>query len=139
MRHRKTIFVAIFAIVALSLSLSACGGSTEAAKQSTVPNNTTEMSGTNDDTAVGQKLFATTCVACHGANAEGVSGLGPNLHKNVFISGLDADALAKFINEGRAIDAPENKTGVAMPPNGGNPNLSANDVADIAVYLRSLQ
>ena len=49
------------------------------------------------------------------------------------------------MNEGRVIQVgrpagdPLNDTGVDMPPRGGNPSLSDEDLAHIVAYLRTLQ
>jgi disulfide bond formation protein DsbB len=34
---------------------------------------------------------------------------------------------------------PENTTGVAMPPKGGNPSLSDGDLQNVVAYIRTLQ
>ena len=51
------------------------------------------------------------------------------------IDGTEVD----FIKEGRARDAQDNETGIAMPPYGGNPRLTDEDLADIVLFLRTLQ
>ena len=91
------------------------------------------------DSAMGETIFVSTCTACHGTGAVGVEGLGPALVDNVFIAGLSDDELLVFLNEGRATDHPDNSTGVAMPPKGGNASLTDDDLNDIIAYLRSLQ
>ena len=50
---------------------------------------------------------------------------------------LDDDALA-FVKKGRSTSDPLNTTKVDMPPKGGNPALSDDDVLDIISYLRFL-
>lgn len=94
--------------------------------------------GGGDPAAHGEELFTATCAACHGADATGVSGLGPSLVNNEFANGLSDAELAAFIIQGRAADNPDNQTGIAMPARGGNPSLSDADVDDIVAYLRSL-
>jgi nitrite reductase (NO-forming) len=86
----------------------------------------------------GQVLFAQTCAACHGPNAEGVDGLGPALVANQFVAGLSDEDLVEFLKVGRPADHPDNATGIMMPPKGGNPALSDSDLADIAAYLREI-
>jgi cytochrome c oxidase cbb3-type subunit 3 len=55
---------------------------------------------TRDDATVrqGREVFASTCVACHAANAGG--GIGPNLTDDSWIHGSTPDAIYKIINEG---------------------------------------
>jgi disulfide bond formation protein DsbB len=89
--------------------------------------------------ASGTKLFAQTCIACHGAGGVGMAGKGKTLINNTFVNGLDDDGLLAFIQKGRDPGDPLNTTGVAMPPKGGNPALSEDDLLDIISYLRTLQ
>jgi disulfide bond formation protein DsbB len=52
---------------------------------------------------------------------------------------MSDDELAQFLALGRPADDPGNTTGVAMPPKGGNPSLSDQDLMDVAAFLRTLQ
>jgi nitrite reductase (NO-forming) len=90
------------------------------------------------DAASGANLFAATCAACHGQEAVGVDGLGPALVGNAFVASQSDDELADFITVGRPGDHPDNTTGIAMPPKGGNPALGGDDIDDIVAYLREL-
>lgn len=87
----------------------------------------------------GKVIFAKTCAACHGPDARGIPGLGKDLVAGAFSrESSDADLIA-FIERGRPADDPANTTGVAMPPKGGNPALTRQDIADVVAYLRTLQ
>lgn len=87
----------------------------------------------------GQQLFATTCAGCHGAQGQGVPHLGKDLQTSQFVAGLDDAKLADFISQGRGASDPLNTTHVAMPPKGGNPALSSDNIADLVAYIRQLQ
>jgi mono/diheme cytochrome c family protein len=89
--------------------------------------------------ASGDKLFHSTCIACHGKGGAGIKGNGKALVANQFIGGLNDDALLVFIKQGRTPSDPRNTTGIQMPPKGGNPALSDDDILDIIAYLRTLQ
>jgi len=89
--------------------------------------------------AGGAKVFAATCAACHGPTGKGLKGLGKDLVANEFVTKNDDDKLLAFIKRGRTPGEPDNTTGVAMPPKGGNPALSDDDILDVIAYLRSLQ
>ena len=89
--------------------------------------------------ANGQQLFATTCAGCHGAQGQGVPHLGKDLQHSQFVAGLDDAKLADFITQGRGASDPLNTTHVAMPPKGGNPALSLENIADLVAYIRQLQ
>lgn len=86
----------------------------------------------------GLAVFSRQCVACHGANARGVSNLGPNLVGNGFIRSSSDDELRRLITSGRLREDPMNRTGLSMPPKGGNPTLTDRDIAALTAYLRSL-
>lgn len=86
----------------------------------------------------GESVFQTVCSTCHGFEAQGISGLGPNMHDNVFINGQSNDQLLAFIISGRPADHPDNQSGVAMPARGGNPSLTDNDLINVIHYVRSL-
>jgi hypothetical protein len=49
------------------------------------------------------------------------------------------EELVEFIKLGRQPDHPDNTTGVAMPPKGGNPAISDADLYDIVAWIRTLQ
>ncbi|HBS29548.1 MAG TPA: hypothetical protein DEB06_08890 [Phycisphaerales bacterium] len=89
--------------------------------------------------ASGDTLFHSTCIACHGKGGVGIPGNGKALASNEFIRSLDDDALLEFITKGRGPSDPKNTTGIQMPPKGGNPALSEDDILDIISYLRTLQ
>lgn len=106
-----------------SLALAAAGGDAELAGY----------------IASGAAIFSKTCIACHGAGGVGIKGNGKALAMNEFIQSQDEDALFDFITRGRDPGDPKNTTGVAMPPKGGNPALSEDDLLDVISYLRTLQ
>lgn len=86
----------------------------------------------------GSNAFQSICSACHGFNAQGIPGLGKTLIGSEFVaSQTDADLVA-FIIKGRDLSDPLNTTGVMMPPRGGNPALSDDDLLNIVYYIRSL-
>lgn len=92
------------------------------------------------DPARGRELFAQSCTSCHGMDGKGMAGLGKNLvDKSDWMKKQDDAALIAFIKKGRPISDPENTTGVDMPPKGGNPALTDEDIADIVAWLRSVQ
>ena len=64
---------------------------------------------------------------------------GKALANNEFIRSLDDDSLLAFIKQGRSPSDPKNTTGIQMPPKGGNPAMSDDDILDVIAYLRTLQ
>ncbi|MGE5262206.1 MAG: c-type cytochrome [Acidobacteriota bacterium] len=117
-----------------ALSLVACGGNAPAA--STGAQTAPKAAGDADK---GKSKYEGTCSACHGPDAKGLTGLGKDLTSSTFAKGLsDADLIA-FVKKGRPASDPANTTKVDMPPKGGNPALTDQDLADVVTYVRSLQ
>lgn len=90
------------------------------------------------DAEKGKAIFATTCAACHGPAGEGVQGLGKDMTKSEFIAGLSDEELVAFVKTGRPIGDPLNTTKVDMPPKGGNPALTDEQLTDIVAFIRSI-
>jgi mono/diheme cytochrome c family protein len=89
--------------------------------------------------AQGEKLFRQTCATCHGMNGEGIDKLGKPLIGNEFMALTSTSDLVKFIVEGRPATHPDNERGVDMPPRGGNPGLTDEDIEAIVAYARTLE
>ena len=68
-----------------------------------------------------------------------MAGNGKALANNAFVQSLDEDGLFEFISKGRSPTDPLNTTGIQMPPKGGNPAMSEDDILDVIAYLRTLQ
>lgn len=89
--------------------------------------------------AKGKELFQETCTTCHGMHGQGVPHLGADLQTSKFVASSTDAQLVAFIEQGRAASDPMNKMHVAMPPKGGNPALSTQDLYDIVAFLREIQ
>lgn len=118
-----------------SPDLSASGGSSG---ESAAPTTTAAGQPAQGDAALGEAVYGGTCVACHGPGGAGITGLGKPLAGSEFVQSLSDDELVAFIEEGRLADHPDNTTGVAMPPKGGNPSLTEQDLRDVVAYVRTL-
>lgn len=148
--HEQTLFIP--AVLALLFILIAAGAvwvsqlrptPTPAAAESVTANTasvstSTENQVANGDATAGQQLFSATCAACHGPSGEGVQGLGKPLTTSEFSAGLSDDQLVDFVKAGRDPSDPLNTTGIGMPPKGGNPALSDDDLYDIVAFIRSI-
>jgi disulfide bond formation protein DsbB len=122
-------------LVALAVALVACGGGDG---EDTADTTTATSEVVAGDSANGESLYQGTCMVCPGQAGEGVEGLGKPWVGSDFINArTDAEMLA-FLIEGRPSDHPENTTGVAMMPRGGNPNLTDGDLLDLVAYMRTL-
>ncbi len=87
---------------------------------------------------IGHAEFIASCSACHGPSGEGIEGLGKALAESPFVASRTDKELMTFIKTGRPIWDPENTTGIDMPPKGGNPALSEEDLRKIVEYIRAL-
>lgn len=86
----------------------------------------------------GKTSYGIFCANCHGAAGEGEESFGPPLKQNVFTRGMNDEALLRFIIHGRPVDDPFNISGVAMPPRGGFPSLTDDQIRGIIAYIRVL-
>ncbi len=78
-----------------------------------------------DYLALGKKLYAERCVACHGADAKG--GIGPDLTRKEFKYGKSEKAIAETIAEGRPGGMPSFKS-----------DLSHEKIEGLVKYILSL-
>jgi len=86
----------------------------------------------------GQELYM-LCAACHGPDARGLPNLGKDLVTSEFLTTLTDQQLHDFIVTGRPMWDPLNTTGIDMPPRGGNPALSDDEIFAIIAYIRVLR
>ena len=91
------------------------------------------------DPVVGKNAFIVYCSACHGPDAKGRPNLGKNLTTSQFFGSKTDAELITFVKTGRLITDLLNTTGVPMPPKGGNPALTDQDIANILAYVRTLR
>jgi len=120
----------LFVVLSLlgGMLLAACGGGGSAPTEKPA-----------GDAVAGKTAYDKTCVACHGSDGKGMPGLGKDLTTSQFFRETsDADLLA-FVKTGRPASDPANTTGVDMPPKGGNPALTDEDIQNIIAYVRTLQ
>ena len=89
------------------------------------------------DVSNGRDLYVASCQGCHGPDAEGIEGVGKPLVDSDFVSSTPSAELAEFVKVGRPSSDPDNTTGVDMPPKGGNPSLSDDDLLAIIAFQRT--
>jgi len=124
---KKAILLIAFGLL-VAMMLAACGGDEAADEEPAV---------SKGDAVAGEKNFQ-VCAGCHGPDAKGLPNLGKDMTISVFIKGSTDEELVDFIKTGRPIGDPENTTNVDMPPKGGNPAFSDEDLFDVVAYLRTL-
>lgn len=90
------------------------------------------------DLAQGKRLYQSTCAMCHGYQGEGVERLGKPIVGSAFVRQRSDEELLAFLIEGRTADHPDNTQRIPMPPRGGNPSLTDQDLSLIVAYMRSI-
>jgi cytochrome c oxidase subunit 3 len=89
------------------------------------------------DAERGRAVWAGTCRSCHGEHGEGIPGQGKDIRGSTFIAQRSDAQLLAFLKVGRMPFDPMNTTGIQMPPKGGNPLLSDQDLLDAIALLRT--
>lgn len=80
----------------------------------------------------GEAIYKQTCVTCHGANGQGVvPGAANFTDKKGVLSKSDSVLLAHIIKGYQSPGSP-----MAMPPRGGNPKLTDDDLKKALAYIR---
>jgi disulfide bond formation protein DsbB len=130
MKNRSTSLLILLMVAALTLT--ACGGGG-------APAPTATPQGPVGDATAGKQGYDSTCIACHGADAKGMPGLGKDLTVSEYVKAKSDADLVALIKVGRPASDPANTQGVDMPPKGGNPALDDQDILNVVAYLRSLQ
>lgn len=86
---------------------------------------------TGGNAANGDRVYHTTCVACHGENGHGAVPGAPDFTKKGGVLSEPHKVLLHHIKNGfREPGKP-----LGMPPNGGNPDLTDQDIRDVHSYL----
>ena len=122
----------------LLLALAASGGSSSNAA-GVAENAAPEVAASSGDPAAGEAQFNQLCIACHGAGGAGIENLGKPFTTSDFIKSKTDEELLAFVKTGRPMGDPLNTTGIDMPPKGGNPALTDEQILDIIAYIRTLQ
>ncbi len=80
----------------------------------------------------GKEIYSQTCIACHGANGEGMVPGAPNFpSKNSPLSKSDDELVKNITNGFQTPDSP-----MAMPAKGGNSALTTQDIKNVLSYIR---
>ncbi len=140
MIYKKTFW--FIAVVVLMLLLAACGGGSEPAADSAAdspqPREEAAAEVSAGDPEAGKAQYDQICIACHGPGGEGIDGLGKPFTTSTFLQEKSDAEMVEFIKTGRPSGDPLNTTGIDMPPKGGNPALTDEQIMDIIAYVRTL-
>jgi disulfide bond formation protein DsbB len=120
--------VLIIVLMLLLVALAACGGGGDSTSSQAEEEAVAVSSGDPD----------AGCIACHGPGGEGIEGLGKAFTTSEFLRERSDEEMLEFIKVGRPSSDPLNTTGVDMPPKGGNPALTDDQIIDIVAFVRTL-
>lgn len=132
----RTLSIAAGTVLVLALTGVSCSGNAVADLDPGISARPVVVPG---DPLAGATAYRAVCATCHGSDLAGVAGLGGSLVPSSYVMDESEDELIVFIIEGRLIDHPDNITGVAMLPRGGNPSLSDQDISNIVAYIKAQQ
>jgi len=90
--------------------------------------------GTKDFVDIDNQAYMNRCAFCHGANLEGIEGLGATLTDSEFINNMDLEAIIEFLKVGRMINSENSISGGVMP---GFAWLPEEELEEIAGYIKS--
>jgi cytochrome c5 len=104
----------------------------QASNTKSVATGSTQVAAVISKGATGKETYEKTCVACHGGGGNGAFPGTPDFtSSDGVLSKTDEVLVDHIINGFQSPGAP-----MAMPPKGGNPNLSTSDVAAVLKYIR---
>jgi disulfide bond formation protein DsbB len=112
-------------ILLLAILLSACSGRVN------------PPAGNIVEESVGADLYQQTCANCHGPDGKGLPNLGKDLTTSEFVQSQSDQAVLTFVKQGRLPNDPGNTTGMPMPPKGGNPALTDEQILEIIAFIRT--
>ena len=131
MKHKAT----VLSIVASLTLIAGCGGEGDSDSTSSTP----AVDANTFARAKGKVTYNKVCTVCHGENGVGVEDLGKNWVTSEFIRDSSDSELLAFIRAGRTVDDPMSAGNAPMPPSGGDPTLTDDELNNVIVYMRSLQ
>lgn len=80
----------------------------------------------------GEAIYGQTCVACHGEDGTGTIPGAPEFARSDGVLSKPDEVLLRHIKEG--FKSPGSQ--MAMPPRGGNPDLSDRDIESALLYIK---
>ena len=85
------------------------------------------------DVATGKAVYSQTCIACHGSNGKGaIPGVRDLTDPDGSLAKSDEELIGSITDGFQSPGA-----AMTMPPKGGNPTLTANDISAVLSYLRA--
>ncbi len=133
----KSTACALTLAAALAL-VAGCGGDKDSSSNNGGAATTPKIDSNALALAKGKAVFKKTCAACHGEDGKGLPHLGKDWTSSEFVKNSTDDELVAFIKKGRKIDDPMSAGEAEMPPYGGDPSLTDEQLHDVVKYIRTL-
>jgi len=104
----------------------------QASNTKTVASGATQIAAVISKGGTAKETYEKTCIACHGADGKGAFPGTPDFTLKEGALSKSDEVLIENINNGFQSEG----SPMAMPPKGGNPNLSETDVGNVLSYIR---
>ena len=83
---------------------------------------------------ISNQAYLMRCGFCHGADLQGIPGLGVTLADSLFLQNMDIKQTIEFLNAGRMFDSEDSISGGVMP---GFSWLPESELEEIATFIKS--
>lgn len=123
----------IIVVVAVFLGLAQLKGGAD--EQATSGNN--EGGSTLSIVDQGAAVYKEACAACHGVTGRGVVGVGNDLVHSELVLQETGDAFLKYVRTLEHEEEEKQSSPKAMPPSGGRPDLSDEQILAIFQFLKA--
>jgi len=104
----------------------------QASNTKSVASGSTQVAAVISKGATGKETYDKTCIACHGGEGKGAFPGTPDFTSSDGALSKTDEVLVNNITNG--FQSPGSP--MAMPPKGGNPNLSTTDISEVLKYIR---
>ena len=95
--------------------------------------------GPEDPVGKGQRLYAQACATCHGFTGQGMPHQGAALRTSPFVASQTDGELVEFVKAGRTPEDPKSTMKLLMPPKGGVPGMTDQQLQQVVAFLRRMQ
>jgi len=101
----------------------------------------TEIGSTSNQVTIkniqGKHMYDQNCLPCHGSDGVGAfAGISDLTQAEAFNAGMASDEVLFKYLEPIKQGVKSSSGGVSMPPKGGNPNLTDQDIREVLKYMR---
>lgn len=129
----------VVGVVACIFAILFSTGNTSTIQAQTLANTIGQTTTIEKSASTTLDLYAQACASCHGQQGEGIAGLGTSLVNSDFIKQNNDSTILTMIREGRGLNDPQNHSGLVMPPSGGRPDLTDEQMLSIIQKMRDFQ